>query len=127
MFTTKRSWESHNDHHARGVDESPDRRVSDRGDVPACDDDRAGGLRRCRLALGARVSVDLSETTVIDSTSLGVLLGAMKRLREHDGRILLVVPQPALRRVFEITMLDRIFPLHETQEEALTDLPVDVG
>ncbi|HEX4746438.1 MAG TPA: STAS domain-containing protein [Gaiellaceae bacterium] len=63
--------------------------------------------------------LDLSETTFVDSTALGVLLGGMKRLREHDGRIRLVVPRPEVRRVFEITMLDRIFPLHETRDEAL--------
>lgn len=65
------------------------------------------------------VVVDLSAATLIDSTSLGVLLGGMKRLREQDGQIRLVVPQAEVRRVFEITMLDRVFPLHDTQEEAL--------
>ena len=67
------------------------------------------------------VVVDLSATTLIDSTSLGVLLGGMKRLRQQDGQIRLVVPRPEVRRVFEITMLDRIFPLHDTQEEALAE------
>jgi anti-sigma B factor antagonist len=67
------------------------------------------------------VVVDLSATTLIDSTSLGVLLGGMKRLREQGGQIRLVVPRPEVRRVFEITMLDRVFPLHDTQEEALAE------
>ena len=68
------------------------------------------------------VVVDFSDAAVVDSTSLGVLLGAMRRLREQDGQIRLVVPRADVRRVFEITMLDRIFPLHETQEEALAAL-----
>lgn len=67
------------------------------------------------------VVVDLSATTLIDSTALGVLLGGMKRLREQDGQIRLVVPRPEVRRIFEITMLDRIFSLHDTQEEALAE------
>ena len=67
------------------------------------------------------VVVDLSTTTIIDSTSLGVLLGGMKRLREQNGQIRLVVPRPEVRRVFEITMLDRVFPLHDTQAEALAE------
>ena len=46
----------------------------------------------------------------------------MRRLREQNGQIRLVVPRAEVRRVFEITMLDRIFALHETQEEALTAL-----
>jgi len=65
------------------------------------------------------VVVDLSETAFLDSTSLGVLLGGMRRLREHDGQIRLVVSRPDIRRIFEITLLDRIFPLHETREQAL--------
>jgi anti-sigma B factor antagonist len=69
---------------------------------------------------GATVLVlDLSQTTLVDSTSLGVLLGAMKRLREHEGQIRLVVPRPEIRRVFEVTMLDRIFPLFETRTQAI--------
>ena len=67
--------------------------------------------------------VDLSATTIIDSTWLGVLLGEMKRLREQDGQIRLVVPRPEVRRVFEITMLDRVLPLYESQAEALTEAP----
>jgi anti-sigma B factor antagonist len=68
--------------------------------------------------------LDLSETTLVDSTSLGVLLGAMKRMREHEGQIRLVVPRPEIRRVFEITMLDRIFPLFETRTQAIADEPL---
>ena len=73
------------------------------------------------------VVVDLSTTTIIDSTSLGVLLGGMKRLREQNGQIRLVVPRPEVRRVFEITMLDRVFPLHDTQEEALAETSDQAG
>ena len=77
---------------------------------------------RLRRAIdgGATILVlDLSETTLVDSTSLGVFLGAMKRLRNHGGEIRLVVPRPEIRRVFEITMLDGIFPLFETQTQAI--------
>jgi anti-sigma B factor antagonist len=66
--------------------------------------------------------LDLSDAAFVDSTSLGVLLGGMKRLRERDGQIHLVVPRPEVRRIFEITLLDRIFPLHETRERALAAL-----
>ena len=68
------------------------------------------------------IVVDLTDAAVVDSTSLGVLLAAMRRLHEQNGQIRLVVPRAEVRRVFEITMLDRIFALHETQEEALTAL-----
>jgi anti-sigma B factor antagonist len=66
-----------------------------------------------------RVVVDLSETTFVDSMTLGVLLGSMKRLGTAGGRLELVVSRPDIRRIFEITMLDRVFELHETREHAL--------
>ena len=66
--------------------------------------------------------VDLSEVTFIDSMTLGVLLGAMKRLRPLGGRLCVVVNDPNIRRIFEITLLDRVFPLYEDTERALVGL-----
>ena len=65
------------------------------------------------------IVVDLTQTSLLDSTTLGVLLGAVKRLRGGDGRIQLVVSRPELRRIFEITLLDQVMPLAETRAEAL--------
>jgi anti-sigma B factor antagonist len=66
------------------------------------------------------VVVDLSQTTFIDSSGLGVLLGALKRLRQRDARLYVVVTaEHGIRRVFEITDLDRVLDLHETLEDAL--------
>jgi anti-sigma B factor antagonist len=66
-----------------------------------------------------RVLVDLTETTFIDSMALGVLLGSTKRLRANGGRLELIVAQPDIRRIFEITMLDRILEIHPSREAAL--------
>jgi len=66
-----------------------------------------------------RVVLDLSEVTLVDSMALGVLLGAKKRLATHAGAIDLVVSKSDIRRIFEITMLDRIFTLYASREEAL--------
>lgn len=67
-----------------------------------------------------RLVVDMTETTFIDSTTLGVLIGAVKRLRPVDGEVLLVAPDRNIRKVFEITLLDRVFPISDTLEDALT-------
>jgi anti-sigma B factor antagonist len=79
-----------------------------------------------RVCLGAAIEagaavlvVDLSEVTFIDSMALGVLLEAMKRLRARGGVLRIVGPRPDVRRVFELTLLDRIFPLDATRFEAL--------
>jgi anti-sigma B factor antagonist len=63
--------------------------------------------------------LDLSETTFVDSMALGVLLGTMKRLRARGGHLRLVVPSAEIRRIFEITQLDRVLLLYDTREEAV--------
>jgi anti-sigma B factor antagonist len=64
------------------------------------------------------VVVDLSQATLLDSTALGVLVRVAKRVRPLGTQLRLVVPQPQLRRIFEITLLDRVLPLHGTMDEA---------
>ena len=66
----------------------------------------------------SNVVVDLSRVTFLDSMALGVLLGALKLLRAHDGELRLVVPTPELRRIFELTLLDEVFVLARTRQEA---------
>jgi anti-sigma B factor antagonist len=76
---------------------------------------------------GARhIVVDLSAVTFIDSMALGVLLGARNRLREAGGHLRLVVPASDVRRIFELSLLDQVFALDSTRDEALTSL-VDSG
>lgn len=62
--------------------------------------------------------VDLSGATFVDSMTLGVLLGAVKRLRPHGGKVAVVCVSPHIRRIFEITLLDRVFALYETLDDA---------
>jgi anti-sigma B factor antagonist len=72
---------------------------------------------------GARgVLVDLSDATFIDSTTLGVLMGAVKRLRPAGGELTIVCRDPNIRKIFEITLLDRIFNIFETVDEGVAQL-----
>jgi anti-sigma B factor antagonist len=68
------------------------------------------------------VVVDLSRVTFIDSTGLGVLVGALKRVREK-GALSLVCPQRQVRRVFEITGLTKVFPMFDNLETAIASCP----
>jgi anti-sigma B factor antagonist len=72
-----------------------------------------------------RVVVDLSETTFLDSTALGVLIGAIKRLRARDGALTLVNTDANTAKTFEITGLDQIFTITETRDEAIAALDGD--
>jgi len=57
------------------------------------------------------VTIDMSGLALIDSTGLGVLVGVMKRILQHDGQMQLRAPRPAARKVFDITGLDRVFTI----------------
>jgi anti-sigma B factor antagonist len=65
------------------------------------------------------VVVDLTETTFIDSSSLGVLIGAHRRLRRLDGRLVVVCSNDAIVKTFRITGLDGVFTIVARLEEAL--------
>ena len=67
-----------------------------------------------------KLVVDLSDATFVDSTTLGVLVGASKRLRAEGGSMALVVTEPSIEKIFQITGLDRVFSIHGTRAEALS-------
>ena len=83
----------------------------------------APGLRSQLIGLvtGGRTSVvlDLAGVEFLDSTGLGVIVGVLKRARTLGGDLRLVCPNPAVRRVFEITALDRTMPLADSVDHAL--------
>jgi anti-sigma B factor antagonist len=65
-----------------------------------------------------QVVVDLDGVDFLDSTGLGVLVGGLKRLRSHDGDMILVCTQPRILKVFEITGLTKVFSIHDSVESA---------
>lgn len=68
------------------------------------------------------IVVDLSTATFIDSTTLGVLVGGVKRLRPAGGGLALVCSDQNITKIFEITGLDRVFAIHDTRDEALSSV-----
>jgi anti-sigma B factor antagonist len=71
---------------------------------------------------GKQVIVDFTNTTFIDSTTLGVLVGGVKRLRTNGGQLSLVCSDRNITKIFEITGLDRVFQIHATRDEAVAQL-----
>jgi anti-sigma B factor antagonist len=66
-----------------------------------------------------RLIVDLDDVGFLDSTALGVLVGALKRARMDGGEVRIASTQPRVRKVFEITRLDSAFDLFDSVEEAV--------
>ena len=66
-----------------------------------------------------RIVVNLDKVTFIDSMGLGTLVGGLKRVKEHDGALVLVCSHRPVMRVLAITGLDNVFPVHASVEDAI--------
>jgi anti-sigma B factor antagonist len=72
-----------------------------------------------------RLLLDLSTVTFIDSTAIGVLMGAEMRVRELDGGSLALVCGDENRRVLrilEIAGIDSLIDVYDSRDEAISAL-----
>jgi anti-sigma B factor antagonist len=67
----------------------------------------------------AAVVVDMTDVDFIDSSGLGVLVSALKRVRERDGQMRIVTTKEPILKIFRVTGLDRVFDLSPTLAEAV--------
>lgn len=67
---------------------------------------------------GGTVVVDMHKVGFIDSSGLGVLVGALRRVRENGGDLRIVCGQDSVVKIFRITGLDRVFPMFASVDEA---------
>jgi anti-sigma B factor antagonist len=65
------------------------------------------------------VVVNLEGVDFLDSTGLGVLVGALKRVKAHDGTLALVCTQEKILKIFKITGLTKVFPIHDSVDSAV--------
>jgi anti-sigma B factor antagonist len=75
--------------------------------------------------------VDLTPATFVDSTVLGVLLGARERAREEELGYAVVLDHaagdPAVRRILEVTGLDELLPVHRGRDAAVREVAAAPG
>jgi anti-sigma B factor antagonist len=67
---------------------------------------------------GTTIVLDLLGVTFLDSTALGVLVGALKRCREAGGDLQLVVAESRILKIFEITGLTNVFTIVDSVSAA---------
>lgn len=67
--------------------------------------------------------LDLSGVTLCDSSGLSVFIQTHRRVGQHGGWVRLAGARPIVRRVLEITNLDRMVPLYDTVSDARTADP----
>ena len=79
-------------------------------------------LRECLQRVIAQgeptIVLDLLGVTFLDSTALGVLVGALKRCREAGGDLHIVVADPRIMKIFEITGLTNVFTIVDSLHAA---------
>ena len=84
---------------------------------------QAEQMRRQFEQLAARqvslIVLDLSQMEFISSLGLGAIITGHLKSRHHNGRIRLVNPRPAVRKLLEMTRLTKLFPIYPTVEQAL--------
>jgi anti-sigma B factor antagonist len=61
------------------------------------------------------IVVDLLDATFLDSIALGVLVGALEQCRKSGGDLHLVLTEPRILKVLEITGLVNTFPISSSR------------
>lgn len=65
------------------------------------------------------VMLDLHDVEFIDSIGISALVSGLKQMRAKGGDLKLIGVQSPARAIFELMMLDKVFEMYETEEEAL--------
>ena len=66
-----------------------------------------------------KIIVDLTECDFVDSSFLGVLVNSLKKTVKLNGDLKLVGFRPAVRSMFELTRLFRVFETFGNLQEAV--------
>ena len=74
-------------------------------------------LEAMDLSERPNIAVDLTDVSFMDSSTLGVLVVQLKRVREREGRLGLVGVQGSPAKVLSITGLDQVIPAFESVED----------
>ncbi|MEU5552559.1 STAS domain-containing protein [Micromonospora sp. NPDC047793] len=88
--------------------------VEVQGDLDMATSPRLRGTLQKLVDAGDRqVVVDLAGVAFMDSSALGALVVMFKSSREAGGRLSLAGVRPAVRRVLNITSVDRVIDIYD--------------
>jgi anti-sigma B factor antagonist len=66
------------------------------------------------------IVVDMAMVEFLDSTGLGVLVEGLKRVKRRDGSLSIVATQDKILKIFNITGLNKAFPIHGSVNDAVS-------
>ena len=67
------------------------------------------------------IVVDMEKVDFLDSTGLGVLVEGLKRVRTRGGDLSIVVTQDKILKIFDITGLNKAFPIYGSRDQAVEE------
>ncbi len=76
-------------------------------------------LKDCLDKNRLNICIDMMNVKHICSSALGVLVAVKRMIKDNEGDIKLVIVNDNLLRLFETTMLDKVFEIFESQRECL--------
>jgi anti-sigma B factor antagonist len=80
-------------------------------------------LQDCISRISSHVVVNLGQVNFIDSSGLTSLVAGMRDADRVKGSFRLCAVHSEAKLVFEVTMMDSVFEIFETQAEALESAP----
>ncbi len=84
-------------------------------------------LQECISKFSRHVIVNLSQVNFIDSSGLTSLVAGMRDADKVKGSFRICNVHPEAKLVFEVTMMDTVFEIFETEEEALEGVPRSIA
>src|SRR2546425_3360927 len=67
------------------------------------------------------IVVDMEKVDFLDSTGLGVLVEGLKRVKTRGGNLSLVATQDKILKIFDITGLNKAFPIYGSRDQAVEE------
>ncbi|HET8607360.1 MAG TPA: STAS domain-containing protein [Gaiellaceae bacterium] len=92
------------------------------GELDLCSAPRLTAELEALVADAPEIVLDLGGVTFADSTAIGAILAAARRLADCGGRLSLVVPAGSTRKLIGLVGVDRMLPVYETADRALEHL-----
>ena len=84
--------------------------------------DNVAGFRSAitpMLDKSAHFIIDLSDVEFMDSTGLGSMLSCLRIVKSKGGTLKLCNLTPEVKQLFEMVMMDRVFDIFGTADEAM--------
>jgi anti-anti-sigma factor len=80
-------------------------------------------LQECISRVSPHVVVNLGQVNFIDSSGLTSLVAGMRDADKVKGSFRICNVHPEAKLVFEVTMMDSVFEIFDTEQEALEAVP----